>query len=265
MFPYRLRSNYPQEGSILQNIFEIYRKEGAPLFTTLPTPMTEAQADAIQITSAQVNEAAIFKGFSYYTLTKNWNDIATLGGIAALGHGVPILIYANDDEWGLDFPVIKYPNLTAGIAEIDHCVCILPNSGFTLNGKQYLTIQDSAWFGGKQLRHLDADFLKARCFAAGYWDKVITLGSGPHPKYQFTKDLHYGDTGADVKAMQQLFIAEGLLANNNATGAFYGLTLAALHAFQNKYASQILMPNNLDKPTDTFGPSSRNVANKLCQ
>lgn len=265
VFNYRQRSNYPNEGCYLQNVFDNYRHTGAPLFYSLPTPKTEAEANGAVLTSAMYNEAAIFKGLTYYTVTKNYNDIATLAGIAQQGHGVAILIYADLDEWALDYPVINKPSLTSGYAEVVHCICILPNSGFIKDGKRHVTVQDSAHFGGKVLRHLSEEFVKSRVYAAAYWDKVVPLGSGPKPKYVFNKDLRYGDTGPDVKAMQQLFISEGLLANENATGNFFGLTLAALHAFQSKYADEILKPNGLTQPTDLFGPATRLKANALCK
>lgn len=264
IFPYRLRQNYPNEGCYFQNVFDIYKNTGAPLYDTLPTPMREAEANALQLTSAMYNEAAIFKGLNYYTVKTGFNDISVLGDIAQMGHAVSILFYSNTDEWSREYPVILNPHLRSADAEISHCVTVLPNSGFTKNGIKYLTIQDSAAFGGISLRHLSEEFVKARVFAAGYWDKVVPLGSGPHPKYVFSRDLMVGMESLEVEYMQKLFIAEGFLANENATGYFGGKTLAALHAFQDKYRGDILDPNGLEKPTNTFGPSSRAVANKLC-
>ncbi len=264
MFPYRLRSNYPNEGSVFQNIFEIYRTKGAPLYTTMPTPMTEAQANNMVVPFQAYTEANIFKGFSYWTLKSDFNDIATLAGIAELGHGIPILIYATYDEYAQMYPQIQQPNLTIAKAEVSHCVCILPHSGFRENGKRYVAIQDSAHFGDLTIRYLSEDFIKARTFAAGYWQKVVALSSGPRPKHYFAKIIHYGDTGVEVLAMQQLFVAEGLLPSDCQTGLFAGRTLAALHAFQARYANDILIPNQLSRPTDLFGRSSIDVANKLC-
>lgn len=264
IFNYRLRSNFDDEGCFLQNVFENYRVKGAPLFTTLPTPQRETDANAIRITQAMLDEAEIFKGFSYYTVKENWNDIQVLGDIAQMGHAVPILIYATTAEWSKEYPGIDVLNLRPADAEISHCVTILPNSGFTRNGKRYVVIQDSASFGGINLRKLSESFIKARCFGAGYWDRVMAPGSGAHPTFKFNNDLSPGMSGNEVKLMQKLFIAEGLLANENSTGYFGGKTLGALHAFQDKYRDKILIPNGLQKPTDTFGPASRSVANTLC-
>lgn len=266
LFAYRQRPGYPYAGTYLQAMFDAYKKNGAPLFSTLPTlpGMQEADATAIKLTTQQYNEAAIYKGLEYYTI-KNYNDIDTLATVAAQGHGVPIILFATEDEWSQTYPRIFVPDLTWMEAYVRHCVCILPNSGFMLQGKKYVAVQDSAWFGGITLRYLPEDFIQARVVGAGYWDTVATFAGGPYPKHTFTRSLSLGATGPEVVALQKLLIAEKLLPPDLASGTFAGRTLAGLHAFQNKHASEILVPLNLDKPTDTFGSMSIAVANKLCQ
>lgn len=264
IFGYRLRSNYPAEGAAMQDGFDVYRHNGACLFSTLPTPQFEREANAIILTAPEYNEAALYKGLNYFTIKNNYSDITTLAQIAQQGHGVPIVIFSTIEEWGRDYPAIVDTQLTYQQAEVRHCVCILPNSGFIKDGQKYVTVQDSAWFAAKPIRHVSELFVKTRVVSAGYWDTVATLGTGVRPKYVFNTTLKYGDSGADVKAMQQLFVSEGLLPSEMITGAFYGRTLAALHGFQAKYATEILIPNNLTKPTDLFGPATRMKANQLC-
>lgn len=262
-FAYRLRSNFPAVGCYLQNVFDIYKNIGAPLFTTLPDPATEDQAAAIAITPQMRTEAAIYKGKNYFTLAAP-NDIVQLAGLAALGHAVPILIYATYTEWAQRYPQIYNPNLNPGAAEVRHCIKILPNSGFTENGIRYIAIQDSAHFGNMTLRYLSEQFITARVYGAGYWDTVGVLGSGPRPKHTFTKYLKPGSRGIEVTQLQLLLISEGLLPTDSATGYFGGLTLAGVHAFQNKYAAEILTPLGLTAPTDFFGSQSMAEANVLC-
>lgn len=264
IFNYRLRSNYPSEGAYLQGQCDSYRKFGAPLFTTLPTPYTETEANNLQLTQQEYTEAAIYKGLEYWTID-NCKEITTLASVAQQGHGVAILIYATLNEWAVDYPTIQNPNLNANYAEVRHCICILPNSGFMKDGKKYVTIQDSAWFGGKKLRHLSEDFIKARVFGAMYWDKVVIPEVTPAPKYVFTKTLVYGSQGDEVKKMQEFLISQGFLPSGLNTGAFYGRTLAAVNAFQNRYASEILIPASLTRPTGVWGENCRKVANRLCK
>lgn len=265
LFAYRLRSNYPQEGSYPPNIFDMYAKYGAPLLDSLPEVNTEAQANGVVLTAQMYTEAEIFKGKEFYTL-QTFNDIAALANIAAAGHGVAILIYATYKEWAQAVPQILTPGLVLdATTPIRHCVCILPNSGFIRDGKRYVTIQDSSPFGGFYLRDVSEDFIAARCYGAGYWDTVETIGSGPRPQYTFTKTLKYGSKGPEVVAMQKLLIAEGVLPADCATGNFYGRTLAGVRAFQNKYADKILVPLGLDAPTNTWGSMCIAQANALCR
>lgn len=263
IFAYRLRINYPQAGCWPPDIFGVYSKRGAPLYTTLPTPYNEDEANAEVLTAQMDNEAQLFEGLEYYTIQQNFNDIATLAALAEQGYGVAMLFYSTIAEWSQSVPQILTPNLPQTDAPVRHCVCILPNSGHTIDGVRYVTIQDSAWFGNIQIRHVSEAFIKARVFAAGYWDKVVIVGGGPVPKYTFTKTLKYGSSGPEVKAMQLLLIAEGCLPADCATGNFLGRTLAGVHAFQNKYAADILLPLKLDAPTDAWGSMCIAKANTL--
>lgn len=263
MFAYRLRSNYPTEGCFPQNIFDVYQKRGAPLYDSLPTPEFEEQANAVILTNQMSVEAEIYRGKEYWTI-KFPNEIQTIAEVAQQGHGVAITIFATQDEWGREYPNIQVPNLIYNNAEIRHEVCVLPKSSFIENGVKYITVQDSAWFGGKKLRHLSEDFIKRRNRTAIYWDTVSTLGEGKRPKYVFTKVLTAGMQSEEVRTVQKLLIAEGLLPSDLATGFFGGRTLAGIRAFQNKYADEILKPLGLDKPTNTWGSMCIAKANKLC-
>lgn len=261
-FLYRLRSNYPQEGSWMQGMFDIARKYGAPLAATLPTPVLEQQANAAVLTAQMYLEAEVYRGNEYYTL-ESYNDIETIAKIAQSGHAVPILIYATWAEWAVKIPFVQ-GFLEALSAPIRHCVTVLPKSGHKDGGKRYVTVQDSAWFGGFKLRHVSEAFIKVRCYGAAYWDTVQIIGGGPRPKYVFTRNLKVGDNSEEAKKMQLLLISEGLLPIDCATGYFGGRTLAGVRAFQNKYADEILKPLGLDAPTNSWGSMCIAKANKLC-
>lgn len=263
MFPYRLRSNFPAEGSYPQEMFNIYRNTGAPALEEMPTPSTEAEANALGITDAQRKDAKLFAGKNYFTIQVP-NNIETLATIAAQGHGVPICLYATYSEWAQEYPKILVPGLVRENAPIKHEVCVLPNSGFIESSVRYVAIQDSALFGGFSLRYLSEDFIRDRVFNGGYWDTVNVVGSGPRPTFHFTLPLSAGVSGAEVKNMQLLLISEGLLASDCATGLLGGLTLAAIRAFQLRYKSEILDPVNITTPTNRWGQMCIKKANQLC-
>lgn len=262
-FDYRLRSNFPQEGSALPDIALKYRRLGTPLYSTLPTPQTEVELNRVAITDYMYNEAKIFQGGNFISFLFP-ADINELARVAQLGHGVAILIFMNEDEYNVEYPAMKNPNMTKEQAEIRHCVCILPRSGFTKDGVRYVTIQDSAWFGGWKLHHLSEAFIAKRCYGALYWDTVTVIGGGAYPKWTFNTILRYGMNSGEVEKLQELLIAEGLLAKGFNSGYFGGMTLAAVNAFQSRYASEILIPQGLTQPTGVFGNACMAKANKLC-
>ncbi|PSO47721.1 MAG: hypothetical protein BRC24_00025, partial [Parcubacteria group bacterium SW_4_46_8] len=89
---------------------------------------------------------------------------------------------------------------------------------------------------------------------------------------EFSKNLSLGDTGSDVKQLQQFLNAEdGITVAQSGPGSagnetdFYGnKTAAAVTAFQNKHSDDILTPVGLTSGTGYWGPSSRKHANMIC-
>lgn len=262
-FVYRLRSNFAGEGSIPANIYAIYKQFGAPLEATVPTPQTEQQANLIVPTTQMYNEGAIFKGNLYFKLGTP-NDITAIAGIAQQGHAVALCLYATYDEYAKQIPTVDDHTLSQNNAEVQHEVCVIPYSGFTLNGIKYVCIQDSAWFGGWKFRYLSETFIKARVTESRYWTSVAVLATGTPPKFTFTQNLTVGMSSNEVKQAQLLLISEGLLPSDCATGYFGGLTLAGVKAFQEKYASDVLLPAGLTAPSGFWGNYTIKKANLLC-
>lgn len=265
LFNYRLRVNYPTLGCYLQNVFANYASKGAPVYVELPDPALEGNATATILTPQMMSDGLVFAGLEYFMIAAP-NNIDTINAIADNGHAVAITIFANYQEWAQQYPKVMEQSLKENSADavVNHCVCVLPNSGFMLNGVKYLAVQDSAWFGGYMLRYVSEDFIAKRVYSAGYWDKVSIMGGGPHPQHVFTDVLVVGMRSNEVMLMQRLLIAEHVLPVDCATGYFGGRTLAGIHAFQEKYASSILAPQGLTKPTDTWGHACITEANKLC-
>lgn len=83
-------------------------------------------------------------------------------------------------------------------------------------------------------------------------------------KYKFTKPLVKGNKGADVVALQHCLKLEGCYPEGVAfTGYFGDKTFAAVKLFQEKYAKDILVPNNLTKGTGNVGTSTLKKLNQL--
>lgn len=266
MFVYRQRSNYPDEGMWLQGALQFFIKTGSCLFSTLPTPKTEAEGNRLTITRNMVDEANIYNGLGDYTFEYYKPDpknITELASIAAQGIPVPISIYATYFEWAREYPlVMEKVNFTT--APVRHCVTIVPNSGFTEAGKKYVVIQDSAPFGGFHIRYLSEDFIKARAYDAGYLLLVkLAANTTPKPIHTFVNNLSLGNKNDEVKCLQEVLVYEGLLPADCVTGLFAGRTLAAVKAFQNKYASDILIPSGLTQPTGYVGSATIKKLNEL--
>ncbi len=103
----------------------------------------------------------------------------------------------------------------------------------------------------------------ARAAVAGSASTVTTTAN-------FTRNLKKGDTGADVKALQEFLNAKGYTVAATGVGSkgmestTYGpATAAAVSKFQEAYASEILTPAGLAKGTGYFGTATRAKANAL--
>jgi hypothetical protein len=113
-------------------------------------------------------------------------------------------------------------------------------------------------------------------FAWGYIDEwlphirqIITVVDIPQNyvadkfTYTFKQPLRLGMSGSDVVALQHLLRIDGEFTYPTLTGYFGGVTLAAVEAFQSKYASEILAPVGLTQPTGFVGASTLKKLNEL--
>ena len=87
----------------------------------------------------------------------------------------------------------------------------------------------------------------------------------------FTQNLKQGSTGSEVMALQKFLNNNGFTvatsgagSAGNETSYFGPATKAAVIAFQNAYASDVLTPVGLSAGTGYWGPSSRAKANAMC-
>ena len=81
--------------------------------------------------------------------------------------------------------------------------------------------------------------------------------------YTFKNPLKLGMSGSDVVALQHALRIDGEFTYPQLTGYFGPVTFAAVEAFQSKYASDILTPLGLTKPTGYVGASTLRKLNAL--
>lgn len=231
-FIYRKRIQFPDEGMILSDAGNIAKNSGSCLFETLPTPTTEQEINRVQITTLAEEEASEYRSKNYLTIA-NYTDIDVLNSVASQGKAVRILIYASYNEWAQEYPRIS-TNVNLGNAAVRHSVTILPYSGFKDRiGVRYVTIQDSAHFGGFTHRYLSEDFIKARCYGSMYDINLKNEKISKKPKYEFKISMSYGQTNQEIMWLQKCLQYSGHFpSNTQPTGAYYGLTAKAVLDFQ---------------------------------
>ncbi|MBI3631579.1 MAG: hypothetical protein HY219_01800 [Candidatus Staskawiczbacteria bacterium] len=82
--------------------------------------------------------------------------------------------------------------------------------------------------------------------------------------HTFSVSLRYGDTGAEVKSLQDALDREGLYSvSNGYSNDFNEQVSSAVVAFQEKYASEILVPLGLKHGTGYIGVSTRAKLNQI--
>ena len=251
---YRQRSNYPQAGSIATDIYDKLRA-GIKAHSFFPTPegFTEAQATAMPLTAGE----KILKDFNYFQIT----NYGTVPGEVAAGKAVSIFIYATTEEWSQEYVEAKETlSITDSRATVRHCVCLVPEGDFMENGKQWLTVHDSAWFGGRSLRYISLNFLLTRAFYAGKVYATGTLPTPPAPVATLpTTPCQYGDRGsAAVEALQAFLVKEGKLDAQYVTGNYLALTAKAVLWWQLEHWEKfsVNVPQLLDWAGKYWGEQS---------
>ena len=78
-----------------------------------------------------------------------------------------------------------------------------------------------------------------------------------YPQWVFNRDLYFGLKGdKDVKVLQQVLIAEGLLKKGLDTGNYFNITQQAVRSFQARYGIKVV---------GRCGPQTRAKLNQLCK
>jgi hypothetical protein len=127
----------------------------------------------------------------------------------------------------------------------------------TSGTKYYYTVRSVDPAGNESVNTTQVSITASGVFAG------IKPPSGQATKAAILRTLQVGLSGDDVKALQELLLQEGVYPDGLVTGYFGNLTKQAVIQFQEKYASEILVPNGLTAGTGTVGPSTRNKMNQL--
>lgn len=90
---------------------------------------------------------------------------------------------------------------------------------------------------------------------------LVSRSNTPSTCYTFAANVLPGSTGPAVTALQNALRADGLTVA--VTGVYDAQTTAAVTAFQEKHAAEILQPLGLARGTGLVGAATRTILNKL--
>lgn len=264
---YRRRSNFPGEGMIGNNAFEILA-QGVTLDAIVPSDgLSEAQLNAIEIPTYGAEVAALFKTDNAQPILPPTGDIDTIASIIQqTGKPVMLWYFFTTREWGIfngDTNGYNKPTVLDALTgtndprSLRHSVTAVD---FTLTeaGEKALVIEDSAHFGGYTKRLVTENFHRARNWYAAYPMALKTVQvvspdqaqkDPARPRYTFTKPLSFipwnaqlnapSDPGLnaaqqqDVLELQTILKYEGYFPSNVAATGYYGsITCKAVEAWQ---------------------------------
>lgn len=241
---YRKRSNAPSEGAFPIEAFELWRKDGIGLEALEPSQdIGEKAINETKQTEFEKKVAGMSSIDAYYGIPERNFDLI-VSTLKATGKPIPIGMFGTSKEWSRDIPTILNPDLTAGSAPVRHEICATPNFGI-YEGQEGFTIEDSwgsAGIGGTGVRWITRAFFEKRNYIAGLVPTTFKtyqdIGVVPaKPRVKLTRDLEYGDEGADVQALQSVLKYEGFFPANHEGSIYYReITQRGVEAYQKAHA-----------------------------
>jgi len=258
---YRRRSNYPDGGMAAWDLWNILTG-GTTLAQLLPSDgFSEAHANAVTVPTWMRTVGNVFKIMAGVNLPMNDID-AVASVIQRTGKGVVLFYYFTQTEWSRKDPrmLAPHPDLYSS-SSLKHAVTAVDHT--LIGGVKHLVIEDSAHFGGLSRRVISEDFHRARCFYAGYpMNFVFGPAEKNKPQHNFTREIVFGETSDEVKALQECLKYEGVFPSNVSSSGYYGsVTALAILAFQMRYAVASLI--TLEQLAGrNVGPATRVALNK---
>lgn len=223
---YRKRANYPAPGTAAVDGW-LKIKEGQNFNKDAPVVKnhTEVMANAMP----KIVGEKLLADFNFF----DFLDYSLVPGVISQGKAVAIFIYATDAEWSREYVDVLEPNLTVFQAPVRHAVTLVPRGDFTENGRKWLTVHDSAAFGGRHLRYIPLEFLLKRAYyATQVFPKTPVPTPVPPGPTSPTRPCQINDRGQAVLDLQAFLIEKGYLGPQYLTGFFGVLTAKALLWFQ---------------------------------
>lgn len=210
------------------------------------------------------------KGFSlnyYRNFGKNWNT-----HYISLPRYFAVFFNPNKSKVLADEKVRRALNYSADKKEIIKKVLGLPEDSTNIETKIVNSPILPEIYGFNQpsvIYNFDPEKAKNILEEAGYKDEnndgLREKTIKKEPAFQFKSDLKSGSTGKEVQELQKcLANFSDIFPEGEITGYFGNKTKEAVIRFQEKYAEEILKPNNSSQGTGLVDKNTRNKLNEIC-
>lgn len=225
---YKFRVNQDSGGMVGDDAFNIWKDKGISLEAVCKSNQIQ-EADSFEV-SRFAKEVA--KGFilgDKITITNGDFD-RVCSTIQTTGKGVMVWFYFTSREWSQLYPKVM-DNITLAQG-LKHSVTAL-DCGL-INGTEYIKIEDSAHFGGLNVRYISREFFTARNFLAKYPMNFNYEEAEVKPQIIITDTLTRGMmNNAQVKNMQDLLKGLGYFPINiDSTGNYLQVTVQSVYNWQ---------------------------------
>lgn len=242
-FPYEYRVNKPGGGMVGVDAFDIWRKNGMTLEDLCPSTQTyDEDLVAIDEFSKQVAKGFISGG----DIGIDPGDFdAVCSTIQTTKKGIMVWFYFTSREWSLEVPKVIDDLSGPGDSRASRHSVSGVDFGIatdvaTVNGQQVLKIEDSAHFGGRDVRYITREYFKARNFFVRYPMNFKYAIAESFQVLPITKTLKLGMSGIDVSNLQKMLQDKGYFpVNAQCTGYFGSVTLEAVKKFQKENGLQV--------------------------
>lgn len=240
---YAKRSNKPTPGAYPVESFDFWRTEGIGLEVLEPSQnVPDAPIENFKQSKFEGAIAKVSLLDKYYALpAMNFDMIVST--LAATKKPIPVGFFGTYEDWNRDIPTLLNPGLDLGNAVVRHEVCATPNFGI-YQGLEGFTIEDS-WgstgIGGMGVRWITRAYFEKRNYIPGLvptsFKSFSDIGVDPEkPHIALTRELEFGMTGPDVRALQAVLKFEGFFPANHAGSEYFGeITKAGVGKYQLKY------------------------------
>lgn len=219
---YQRRSNMPAAGMAMWDMFDIASKGLVPTSFTAEKPERLFQDSDYE--ALPIDRWA--KGLEPFKVRGNVKLPADVEAIASViqqtGKAPVALTYFTAGEWSKEIPYIVESGMRVGDpSALRHFVAI---TDFTLyNGRKYLVVEDSAWFGGYRRRLASEEWVRERFYEVRYGMNFAFEQGTSRPSYD----------GLTVVSAQLCLRSLGYFPTNVATAEVVGpVTRQAIAKFQ---------------------------------